>query len=247
VGDVIETVRAEVTALSIVPDFTVTSRDEALAANLALGKIKALEKQLEAARKKERSPVEEQLRDIDAKYFEPRELLYEGEKVIKLALVVFRAAESKQAAIQRQIEAEAATKEKARLEEQARKQREKAEAEAAKFRGKGQEERAQAALELGEQQAGATERIAQLVAAPVTEQAPTKLPGSAFREVWYGKVTDPRVFLAALLASPYDIDEVVSFKDAGLKKLAATLKSKMDSVLPGSISWSEDIVAARAK
>ncbi len=246
-GDVIETVRAGVQALSIEKDYKVVTADAALSANEALGMIKTLEKQLEASRKAEVEPLNEQIRTINAKYTDPRDLLFNAERVIKGALIVFRDVEHKQLEDKRRIEAEAATKERGRLEEQARKQREKAAAEAAKLEAKGQSERAQAALALGELQAGATEHVAQLVTAPVSTAAPTKLAGSSFRQVWYGKVTDPKTFLLALLSSPYNLSEVVAFKDAGLKKLAGTLQDKMDKVLPGSIAWPEDQIAARAK
>jgi hypothetical protein len=243
----LEAVKAEVTALAIVPDYKVTVPDEAKGASDALGKIKTLAKQLEQARKDELAPVEDQIRTINAKYTEPRDLLVNAERVLKGALLTFRQSEERRLEGERRAAEAAAVQERARLEEQARKQRAAAAAQAQKLEAQGKSERAEAAREAGELQATATEHVAQLVAAPVTASGPTKLEGTSVREVWKAKVIDPKAFLEALLASPYDLNEVVSFSQSGLNKLAGTLKGKMDTVLPGSIAWPESVVAARAK
>jgi hypothetical protein len=246
-NSVVEVVKAEVIALAVETNFVVTTPDLAKGASDALGKIKTLSKQLEQARKDELAPVEDQIRTINAKYTEPRDLLFAAERTLKGALLTFRAGEEKRLEDERKAAAAAALQERARLEEQARKQRAQAAVQADKLQAKGHEERAQAVREAAELQATATEHVAQLVAAPVTASAPTKLDGTSVREIWRAKVVDPKVFLANLLESPYDLIEVVEFKASGLNKLAGTLKGKMDTVLPGSISWPESVVAARAK
>jgi hypothetical protein len=238
----------KVSDLKIVEGFKVSQRQDALAANLALQVVKTFQLDLEKARKAELAPLNEKIKDVNAKYTEPRAILESAEDVLKGALLEFRKQEEQRAEAERLLNAAAQAREKAKLEEEARRERERAKVKAAALLHVGKEEQARAVLETAEQSAAAKERVAGMVAAPVTNLAPTKLPGTSFREPWLAEVVDTRAFLRALCESDYDLDQVVSFKQKGLNQLASMLKSRMDEVLPGSISWPNPTLAAgRAK
>jgi hypothetical protein len=238
----------KVSDLKIVEGFKVSGRQDALAANLALQVVKTFQLDLEKARKAELKPLQDKATEINSKYTEPRTILESAENVLKGALLEFRKQEEQRAEAERLLNAAAQAREKAKLEEEARRERERAKVKAAALLHVGKEEQARAVLETAEQSAAAKERVAGMVAAPVTNLAPTKLPGTSFREPWQAEVVDTRAFLRALCESDYDLDQVVSFKQKGLNQLASMLKSRMDEVLPGSISWPNPTLAAgRAK
>jgi hypothetical protein len=239
--------RRKIDDLKIVEGFKVSGRQDALAANLALQVVKTFQLDLEKARKAELRPLQDKAKEINSKYEEPGSILGKAEEVLKGALLSFKKEEEQRAEAQRLLDMAAAEREKAKLEEEARRERERASVKAAALLTVGKEEQARAVLETAEQSAAAKERVAGMVAAPVSPLSPTKLPGTAFRETWQAKVVDTRAFLRALCESDYDPEEVVAFKKLGLNKLAGMLKGKMDEVLPGSISWPADSVAARAK
>jgi hypothetical protein len=243
----IDTVRAEVQALAIIKDYAVASPLEAVTANEALGKVKLLGKALDAAKAGELAPLNEEVKKIRERYRGAEELLVDAEATLKRALVGFRLAEDKRLQDERRAQIELATQERARLEQQARREREAAAARAAKLELQGKAEQAEAVVQAAETRAQAAEQTAQLVAAPPPAAAPTKLDGASMREVWRAKIIDSRQFLVALSNSPYDPETVVAFKQAGLDALAKSMKSRMETVLPGSIAWSETSMAARAR
>jgi uncharacterized membrane protein YqiK len=192
-------------------------------------------------------PLNNQIKAIREKYREAEDLIQAAEATLKASLLEFRNAENRRLEQQRRIEQEAAAKERARLEEEARKIRERAEAEAAKLTAQGRDAKAEAVLSVAESRAQATESVAQMVAAPTKPAETTALTGMSVRETWKAKVTDMPTFLKSIAASPYDIEDVVQVKPAGLDRLAKTLKDKMEKVLPGCIAWKEESVAARAR
>jgi hypothetical protein len=245
-GNAIDVVRQEITALKIEPGYRIAGAIEAVGANDALGKIKGLNKRIAEAKAAEVEPLNAQIKAVRERYRDAEALLLNAEDTLKRAILLFRKEEQARLEAQRIADETAAAKERARLESEARKEREKAEARAAALRAKGQDEKADAAIQVAETSASAKEAVAAMVAAPVGAAEPTKLTGSSVRELWKGKITDLSAFLAAIAGSDYDIEDVVQINQAGLNRLAKTLKGNMSKVLPGSVAIREESLSARA-
>jgi hypothetical protein len=246
-GTAIETVRKGVLEPNIIEGYKIETSEDAQGANEQLGKVKGLAKTLEEAEQAERRPLNTKLKEISAKYRDAKDMLEQAEAVLKHAIARFAVDERKRLEDQRRQQALEAERERARLEQEARKTREAASARAEKLEQQGNVERADAVRAVAEQQATAKETVAAMVAAPTKPAEPTKLAGTGIRRVWRAKVDDKRQFLAALAASPYDLDDIVEINAAALNRLAASLKLNMSKTLPGSISWEEDQVSARAQ
>jgi Na+-translocating ferredoxin:NAD+ oxidoreductase RnfC subunit len=206
-----------------------------------------MHKRLEDERKSRTAPLRDQIVTVDCEYTEPRDLLTKIEKKLKDELLVFRNAESKHIEEQRRIEMQTAERERARLEEKARQDREAAAKRAAKLREQGRDEQAASVLRKAESEAQAKERTAALVSAPMQPTEPTKVAGVSVRKVWKAKVTNLRKFLSSLAGSPYQIEEFVTINQRPLDRLATSLQENMDQVLPGSIAWEDEGIAARSK
>jgi len=239
--------RQQAIALAVNPDFKIDNPDMARWAGDSLGKIKGLLDRMDEERKARTAPLREQINTINCEYTDPNGLLWEIEKKIKAELLGFRNAEEKRLEEQRRLELKAAEQERARLEQQAQQDRDAAAKRAEKLREQGREAQAASVLRTGEANAQAKERTAALVAAPMQATAPTKVAGVSVRKTWKAKVTDLRKFLTALAGSAYKIEEFVTINQRPLDRLAASLQDNMDEILPGSIAWEDEGIAARSK
>ena len=246
-GNEVEVFRSRITEIGITHEYRVQSSDEALTANAQLGKIKSIGKEIEAAKDAVVRPLNEAVKAAREKFKPAEALLAQAEVVLKGALITFRNEEQKRIDEQNRQRAIAAAAEKAKLEEGARKLRYEAEAKAVKAEEAGNLERAEAIREQGEVRARANESVAQMIAAPSPPPETTKLAGLSVTEVWEGKVTDLPLFLKSLAASPYDIEDVIEVKPAGLNRLAKSLKGRLHAVLPGAVAWAIERASARAR
>lgn len=245
----IETFRQRITALSIVPDYTIASTDEALHANDQLGSIKTIGKDLAALKKAELAPLAQAEAEIREKFRPLESLLTQAEVAVKNALLAFQRAEAKRLEDERRAQQAAAAAEAARLNEQARRERERAEAKAAELAAAGKAEKAEAVLATAATSALAKEQVAAMLpaaAAPVA--APTKLTGLSTGTVWKGGVENVRKALAALAADEsLDLSELVTLKQSGIDRLAALYKERLATKYPGLVGVPTDRVAACAR
>lgn len=243
----VQVITQRICDLQILPSYSVANAHEAQHANSALGTIKALAKELDAIKDAELRPLLEATKAVRDKYRPAEDLLAQAERVLKAALVEFQRKEAERIAAERIAAERAAAEERARLEEAARREREKAAARAAELQAAGKIERAEAVLQAAEASAAAKESVAAMVAATPPVSAPTALKGLSTRERWTGRVVNERQFLASLLQhTEIDVNEIVSFKQAGLNRLAGLYKTAAQTALPGLSATCEHVAAARA-
>lgn len=213
-------------ALSLCDDslVTITTADEAEEAGAELQTIKGAIKRVEDCRFGFTRPLDE-LKKKWTDFFRPTmERLQQREDAYKTAILGFQAQE------RRRVEAERQENERKAREEQER-LRKAAEKDAKKLEKKGDAEAAQAVRD-------AVPDV--VAAAPVA--APTKLAGTATREVWKGEVTDMKALCHAI-ADGLAPEELVTINQSALNKMAGALKRLFK--VPGCRAFSEEQLASR--
>jgi hypothetical protein len=228
----IEALKSRIHSLELNADYVIKSAEEAQAVTAQMRDIHKLIKDIEEAREAAVRPLRLAV-DEERERWKPVEALATSLKAAaQRVLAAFQVAEQKRIALERAEAESRARREQAAAEEKARKEREAAEQKAAALRAAGKEERAAAVEQAAEVRASAIETAAQ-VTVPVLP-AQTKLVGARVVEKWVPWVSDIRQALAALAADEsLDLDELVSFKTAGLNKLAGVYKGRLGDKFPG--------------
>lgn len=238
------TLELRITELKIHDDYKVTTSDDAIAANLTLGSVKMLARDVELAKRVELDPLAVQVAAVREKFRPAEQLLEHAEAVVKRALIDFQAEERRLIAVAQAEQREQIAREQAKLRREAEDARLRAEQRAAELRAAGHAEKAAAAIETAELRAGAKEIQADLLPAAAPAPQPTRLAGFSSTSRWTGEVTDARLFVNWITAHPeVDVAGLVSFKAAGLARIATLYKDK--ARIPGFKAIEETSAASR--
>lgn len=238
---------ARITGLQIVPNYEIKTAEEYAAVNAQMQELHQIARDVERARKAELEPLKALVDEVRSRYLPVEDMCAEFKQAAQLALSRYARLEADRIASER---AEADRKHalaRAAAEQKAREERAAAAAKALELAEAGKTERAEAVLAAAEQKATLRIEAAQLTAHPLP--VATKLEGSRSTERWtVGPVKDMRAALRSLVADEsVDLSELVSFKQAGLNKLAAVFKDNLDTKYPGLVATKQIVISATGR
>jgi hypothetical protein len=242
----LEVFKTRITSLTIVPGYEITTAEEYAAVNAQMQDLHKIAKDVEAARKAELAPLKVLVDEVRDRYAPIESLCAEFKTTAQTVLSVYARKEAERVARER---AEAERKhamERAAAEQKAREELAAAKAKALKLVEAGNTEKADAVLAAADMKATLRIEAAQLT----VPQMPvvTKLEGSRMTDRWVGSLVNTRDALTALVEDPnIDLDELVTFKQAGLNKLAAVYKDNMAAKYPGLVAIKQTTVSATGR